>query len=629
MGREVAVWWGPDCIISSLGFGTQENMAAVRAGTTALAPWHDGTPVCPVDRARLGALAAERGLAGYTPAEQAALLALGEAVAASGISPANERVLVVLSTTKGNIGLLGSDPQKCDLNHTAGVIGRRLGAAHRPLVISNACISGVSAIVVAARLIRSGRYDHVFVAGFDLLCDFIVSGFNAFKSVSPALCRPYDAARDGLTLGEGCGAVLLTRDRALSATGITVAGGGISNDANHISAPSRTGDGLWYAIRAALGEAGVGAGAVGLVNPHGTATVYNDEMESRALNLAGLCNVPCNSLKPYFGHTLGASGVIESIVTVRELCENTCFGVKGYAECGVPYPLDISAVHREIRTDAALKTASGFGGCNAAVVFRRGTGDEAAAVGATAGSGREYGASETGRANRGNEITSAAGTEAGGRMENNAETGYAERQNRPARATDDGTRASRNETGAKTAGGGIRCRDTAHVAIAQHPAIPFDDFIRERYRALADPNLKFSKMDDLCKLAYVASCELLSGHKPDYPAERIGVMLANRSASLDSDRRHQAIIDAGEECGASPAVFVYTLPNIMLGQVAIKHGLKGESTFFAFPDKSSNFIREYAVSLIAQGRMDAVLWGWCEFCDGRYDCEMTLTEKPE
>ena len=88
------------------------------------------------------------------------------------------------------------------------------------------------------------------------------------------------------------GAVLLTRDRRLSATGVSVAGGGISNDANHISAPSRTGDGLWYAIRAALAEAGIGAGEIGLVNTHGTATVYNDEMESRALHLAGLSGEP-------------------------------------------------------------------------------------------------------------------------------------------------------------------------------------------------------------------------------------------------------------------------------------------------------------------------------------------------
>ena len=373
MGREVAVWWGPDSILSALGFGTRENMEAVRAGRTNLSAWHDGTPVCQIDPERFAQLTAERAVAEYTPAERLALLTLGEVIARSGVSPANERTLVLLSTTKGNIGLLNGDPAKCDLNDTAEVVGRHFGAANRPLVISNACISGVSAIVVASRLIRSGEYDHVFVAGFDLLCDFIVSGFNAFKSVSPALCRPYDAARDGLTLGEAGGAVLLTTDRELSATGITVAGGGISNDANHISAPSRTGDGLAFAIGAALREASLGAAAIGMVNPHGTATLYNDEMESRALHLAGLCGTPCNSLKPYFGHTLGASGVIESIVTVHGLAEGTVFGVKGYAECGVPYPLNISAEHRTTRTDAALKTASGFGGCNAAAVFRRGT----------------------------------------------------------------------------------------------------------------------------------------------------------------------------------------------------------------------------------------------------------------
>lgn len=684
MGSEITVWWGPDDMVSALGFGTEENMAAVRAMKSSLASWHDSTPVCLIDRKRLGALAAERpGLAAERPAgktgaaaaepapeqtagaaanpaaagqtaeaaagpawettgspagspagtgqppaeytcmERLVLATLGGVVARSGVTPADKRVLIVLATTKGEIGSLGSAPERCDLNRTAEVVGRHFGAAHRPLLVSNACISGVSAIVIAARLIRSGRYDHVFVAGFDLLCDFIVSGFNAFKSVSPTLCRPYDASRDGLTLGEACGAVLLTRDQRLSGTGVSVAGGGISNDANHISAPSRTGDGLWYAIRAALAEAGTGAGEVGLVNTHGTATVYNDEMESKALHLAGLCGVPCNSLKPYFGHTLGASGVIESIVTVRELCEGTCFGVKGYAECGVPYPPDVSAAHREIRTDTALKTASGFGGCNAAVVFRRAAGPNAAPGNETA---EGQGCGPNTGVQGGNDCLEAACTRSGTAMSAN-DRGHG--KNAVGHGNPDtGEKAGGHaETGTGRHGSGIRCHDTAHVVIAQHPSLPFDAFIRERYRALADPNMKFSKMDDLCKLAYVASCELLSGHRPDCPAERIGVVMANRSASLDSDRRHQAIIDAGDGCGASPAVFVYTLPNIMLGQVAIKHGLKGESTFFAFPDKSSNFIREYTASLIAEGRMDAVLWGWCEFDGGSYDCELTLTEK--
>lgn len=458
------------------------------------------------------------------------------------------------------------------------------------------------------------------------------------------LCRPYDAARDGLTLGEAGGAVLLTADRGLSATGVTVAGGGISNDANHISAPSRTGDGLAFAIRAALREASLGAAAIGMVNPHGTATLYNDEMESRALHLAGLCGTPCNSLKPYFGHTLGASGVIESIVTVHGLAEGSVFGVKGYAECGVPYPLNISAEHRTTRTDAALKTASGFGGCNAAAVFRRGTGRNAYGTDET-GSTDENAAAERsdvfgGRYCDGENPARQDGT-------NGAETDRDDAQNKRRQETaggqpgftgaDESNAAANGNnviTNAGQAGGDeteeIRtARDTAHVAITRHPEMPFGVFIRERYRALADPNMKFSKMDDLCKLAYVASCELLAGRRPDCPAERIGVVLANRSASLDSDMRHQAVIDADDGGGASPAVFVYTLPNIMLGQIAIKHGLKGESTFFAFPDKSCNFIRKYAEGLIAQGRMDAVVWGWCELCGGEYDCELTLTEKLE
>ena len=576
MGSEITVWWGPDDMVSALGFGTEENMTAVRAMKSSLASWHDSTPVCLIDRKRLGALAAERpGLAAERPAgktgaaaaepapeqtagaaanpaaagqtaeaaagpawettgspagspagagqppaeytcmERLVLATLGGVVARSGVTPADKRVLIVLATTKGEIGSLGSAPERCDLNRTAEVVGRHFGAAHRPLLISNACISGVSAIVIAARLIRSGRYDHVFVAGFDLLSDFIVSGFNAFKSVSPTLCRPYDAARDGLTLGEACGAVLLTRDRRLSATGVSVAGGGISNDANHISAPSRTGDGLWYAIRAALAEAGIGAGEIGLVNTHGTATVYNDEMESRALHLAGLCGVPCNSLKPYFGHTLGASGVIESIVTVRELCEGTCFGVKGYAECGVPYPPNVSAAHRKIRTDAALKTASGFGGCNAAVVFRRAAGPDATPGNETA---TGQGSGPNTDVQGGNDCLEAARARSGTAMSANdrARGKNAVGHGNP----DTGEKAGGHaETGTGRHGSGIRCHDTAHVVIAQHPSLPFDAFIRERYRALADPNMKFSKMDDLCKLAYVASCELLSGHRPDCPAE--------------------------------------------------------------------------------------------------------------
>lgn len=234
-------------------------------------------------------------------------------------------------------------------------------------VISNACISGVSALIVAKRQIESGMRRRVIVAGGDILSHFITSGFLSFRSVSKNRCLPYDARRDGLNLGEACGAVLLSTESTPDA--ILLAGGAISNDANHISGPSRTGDGLYFAIRQAMNEAQITPKEVSFVNTHGTATVYNDEMESKALHLAGLQSAPVQSLKPYFGHTLGASGVIESIICMHELKEGTLFATLGYEEPGVPMPLVISGTHQQMKMTCCVKTASGFGGCNAALLL--------------------------------------------------------------------------------------------------------------------------------------------------------------------------------------------------------------------------------------------------------------------
>ena len=272
---------------------------------------------------------------GYSRFESMIIEQLDNIVAESGISLQSEDVQLVLSTTKGNIDLLAED---CDniaeatyIYTSAEAIARRYGAARRPIVISNACISGVSAFVVARELLQSGKAKHVIVAGGDALSEFITAGFASFKSISSQPCRPYDAERDGLTLGEAAGAVLLTTDEALAAEGkVRLAGGAISNDANHISGPSRTGDGLYYAIANAMREAGVTKEDVGFVNTHGTATRYNDEMESKAVAWAELTDKPLNSLKGYIGHTLGASGVVEAIISAEELKAGYIFGTKGF-----------------------------------------------------------------------------------------------------------------------------------------------------------------------------------------------------------------------------------------------------------------------------------------------------------
>lgn len=321
----------------------------------------------------MGRVAVEAG-AGDTRFEALLAEQVQRVIAESGVDLSRDDTQLVISTTKGNIESLARDCDHIDERVFLGVaaqrIAERFGCKNRPIVISNACISGVSAFVVARQLLIAGQCKDVVVAGCDTLCEFITSGFASFKSISVAPCRPYDARRDGLTLGEAAGAVLLTTDAARAdGAHIRLTGGAISNDANHISAPSRTGDGLYYAIRQAMDEAGIGCDDVGFVNAHGTATRYNDEMESKAVALAGLCATPLNSVKGYIGHTLGASGVVEAIICAEELKGGFIFGTKGYEESDTPYRLSVSGAEQSIGRRCCVKTASGFGGCNAAIVL--------------------------------------------------------------------------------------------------------------------------------------------------------------------------------------------------------------------------------------------------------------------
>ena len=311
---------------------------------------------------------------GYSRFESLIIEQLDNILAGTAISLKSEDVQLVLSTTKGNIDLLAEDCENIAeatyIYTSAQAIARRYGAARRPIVISNACISGVSAFVVARELLQSDKVKHVIVAGGDALSEFITAGFASFKSISAQPCRPYDAERDGLTLGEAAGAVILTTNETLADEGkVRLAGGAISNDANHISGPSRTGDGLYYAIANAMREAGVTKEDVGFVNTHGTATRYNDEMESKAVAWAELTDKPLNSLKGYIGHTLGASGVVEAILSAEELKSGYIFGTKGFTSSDTPHTLTLSAEAQKIEGRCCVKTASGFGGCNAAIVL--------------------------------------------------------------------------------------------------------------------------------------------------------------------------------------------------------------------------------------------------------------------
>ena len=312
----------------------------------------------------------------FTRFEQMAICSLKEALSATEIDFEDPKTLFILSTTKGNINLLENDAserygkERAYLWHTARLIQRYFKFRNEPVVISNACISGVQAIITGARLIRSGLYENVIINGTDIISEFVLSGFNSFKSLSTGPCRPFDKTRDGLSLGEGSGTIVLT---GKSPSGnykehIIVGEGFTTNDANHISGPSRTGEGLFLAINRLLNKTPV---PVDYISAHGTATLFNDEMESVAITRAGLQSVPVNSFKGYWGHTLGAAGIIESIMCTYSIRNSVIFSTLGYREMGVTKPVLIADTPISKEINNCLKVASGFGGCNAAILFHK------------------------------------------------------------------------------------------------------------------------------------------------------------------------------------------------------------------------------------------------------------------
>ena len=314
----------------------------------------------------------------YTILEQLFILSIQKAIEKTSFDVSSSKTLFIISTTKGNIDLLADhqfEPERLHLWKLAEVITTHFNNPNEAVIVSNACISGALAVQIGKQMLASGMYDQVIVSGGDLISEFIVSGFVSFKAVSPTPCRPFDGSRDGLSLGEGCGTIILTSnaDLAVESFGqlIEVSGCATSNDANHISGPSRTGEELGFAIHKALSEAGISEKQLHYISAHGTATPFNDEMESKAFAFCKLDATPVNSLKGYFGHTLGAAGAIELIMSIQSMKLNTLFKSIGYETCGTSVPLQIITQNQSQNIQHLLKTASGFGGCNVAIILSK------------------------------------------------------------------------------------------------------------------------------------------------------------------------------------------------------------------------------------------------------------------
>jgi len=292
-----------------------------------------------------------------------------------------EETAFILSTTKGNISLLKNKnilPEGVFLSGLAQKIAGFFGFKTKPIVVSNACVSGVMALAVAKNMILSGKYKNAFVIAGDEVSEFVISGFNSFQAIGSGICKPYDKTRDGINLGEAAAAVYITGYRSDEGKilqnekfSFKILGDSAINDANHISGPSRTGDGLYASIKNAMTEAQVSAEQINFISAHGTATIYNDEMEAIAFNRAELQNVPLHSLKAYYGHCLGASGLLETIISMESALHKTLLPSKNFEDIGTSQSLNIIKQNQSAEIRYILKTASGFGGCNAAVVLEK------------------------------------------------------------------------------------------------------------------------------------------------------------------------------------------------------------------------------------------------------------------
>lgn len=467
--------------------------------------------------------------------------------------------LFIISTTKGNIDLLSSSndaqPNSVYLSNMASNITSFFRCEIAPLVISNACISGVNAIITASRLIERGEIKQAVVIGADLLSHFVVAGFQAFHSISELICKPYDIGHDGLSLGEAVGVVILTseKEHCSNLDPIIIEGGAITNDANHLSAPSRTGDGLGNAIIESMRVSGVSPAQIDFINAHGTATVYNDQMEAKAIHWANLQDKKVQSLKPYWGHTLGASGVIESIACFWQMKNNFVLGTLGFKELGVEMEIKVSGYHHLQNIRRCVKTASGFGGCNAAVVYSK----------------------------------------------------LSEAKLKPIIVDKLWNKIDEFELKGSS---------------------NFSTIIRELNRELGNKDLKFFKMDNLSKLGSTGAMFLLKNFDEleSIPIEKRGVFMANYSSSLDSDIRHSEVVQSQGDTFASPAIFVYTLPNIVLGEICIRNKFQGENTFFIIPQERMDNSANALLGFASQTNLELVMIGWCEQIGELFNLKLEL-----
>lgn len=576
-----------DAIISPLAWTSIDNFNAIMRGESRLQYYENlfGLPepcfVSLIDPQAIDdrfALLPSRTEEHYTKVEKMSILAAAQAIEQAHIDAAREDVLFVVSTTKGNVDLLGEnpyEPQRVYLWRTAQLIADYFGNPNTPMVVSNACISGCAAQLAAINQLRFGTYNYAVVVGAETLSKFVISGFQSFKALSKERCKPFDANRVGLNLGEAAAAMVYTigKDDATLPDGtLLFQNGAISNDSNHISGPSRTAEGLLRAINKSI--ANFDTNRIAFLNAHGTATPYNDDMESIGVNRAGLQHIPVNSLKGYFGHTLGAAGVLETILSAHALRNRCVLKSNGTEQPGTVNDVQVPMQTQEVQGDAFMKLISGFGGSNAAMLFTL-------------------------------QQAEAAVTPSERITIHHAHTTLSS-----CHITNDQVLVNDRVILERTAGD--------------------DNWLATIYRSTGMQYPKFFKMDRLCKIGTLAAELLLKDI--DFDREEVkadwAIVLMNSASSLDDDRQYQTTIADADNYYPSPAVFVYTLANIVTGEIAIRHKIGGESSFYVF----QSYNEEQLDALIAQTfhanpELTHIVCGWVDYDQYGGEVRMKLALK--
>jgi 3-oxoacyl-[acyl-carrier-protein] synthase-1 len=380
--------------------------------------------------------------------------------------------------------------------------------------------------------------------------------------------------RLGLNLGEAAATMVLGELRTENGERRTercehiwvIEAGAIRNDAFHISSPSKNGEGARRALET------IGAEAVkdslAQINAHGTATMFNDQMESVAIERAGLNTVLVNSLKGYFGHTLGAAGILETIITMAALDDHTIIGTKGFEERGVSGKILLSSENQTTNKNRFVKMISGFGGGNAAIMASR---------------------TDPQQGNHTSQFSTLSS-----QLKITSE-----------RVTIDGKPLELQEKGGA--------------------------LLTEIYKRYIGDYPKYYKMDVLCRLGLVASELLLKRtERCDDQEDEMAIILFNHSSSIQADKNYQTSIADPDNYFPSPSAFVYTLPNIVTGEIAIRHHIQGETSFYILQEKDEQMMNMIIEASFADTGTRRILCGWIDAeDDDHFEAELTIREKTD